>query len=223
MGDLATLAAKLQQQAAAGKLPASEAVDHVLTAFLNLLGLLHGSLSASGSSAGSNKALAALDRCQEQASAGARMVREAAGKQGGVSADAAVQHLSKLLAQLAADLSRELISLGPADAARSVKVEMPGGFGGSSAGSSGGSWRATPSQSNAQLGGALQELQGVLAGGVEQGLTAAGGAVKEVGHAPAAASVTVTASVLIFSMQERQHPPCFEHAAVEHLASVCQE
>jgi hypothetical protein len=179
MGDLTTLAAKLQQQAAAGKLPASEAVDQVLTAFLNLLGLLRGSLSASGGSASSNKALAALDRCQEQANAGARMVREAASKQGGVSADAAVQHLSTLLTQLAADLSRELISLGPADAARSIKFELPGGFGGSSAGGSGGNWRATPSQGSAQL---VDVLQGVLAGGMEQGLTAAGGAVKEVGH-----------------------------------------
>lgn len=183
MGELTTLAAKLQQQAAAGKLPANEAVEQVLTAFLNLLGLLRGNLSASGGSASSNKALAALDRCQEQANAGTRMVREAASKQGGVSADAAVQHLSTLLAQLAADLSAELLALGPAEAISTIKFDLPAGFASSRAGSGGASWRATPMQSGAQPGDALQELQGVLAGGVEQGTAAAGGAVKEVSAA----------------------------------------
>jgi hypothetical protein len=189
VGELGSLAQQLQQQAAAGKLPASEAVAQILTAFLNFLGLLRPSLSASGgSSAGSNKALVALDRCQQQANAGARMVREAAGKQGGVSGDVAVQQLSKLLTQLAGDLSAELLALGPADAAGSMQLQLqlPAGFSSSSSsgssGSIGASWRATPSQSGTQVDGskALQELQAVLAGGVEQGLAAAGGAVKEV-------------------------------------------
>jgi hypothetical protein len=202
IGNLTTLAAKLQQQAAAGKLPASEAVDQVLTAFLDLLGLLRGSLSASGGIASSNKALAALNRCQAQANAGARMVREAAGKQGSVSADAAVQHLSVLLVQLAAGLSRELISLGPADAARSNKFELLGVLGGSSARGSGESWRATPSHGGAQLGDALQDLQGVLAGGMDQGLPAAGGAVKEVGNAFYTALTAVTATPPLSYLQE---------------------
>jgi hypothetical protein len=187
MAELGSLAQKVQQQAAAGQLPASEAVEQVLTAFLNLLGLLRPSLSASGgSNTGSKKALTALDRCQQQANAGARMVREAAGKQGGVAGDVAVQQLSKLLMQLAGDLSAELLALGPADAAASIKLQLPGGFGSSdsssSSGGQGASWRATPIQSGAQLDGskALQELQAVLAGGVEQGLAAAGGAMKEV-------------------------------------------
>lgn len=181
--ELTALAAKLQQQAAAGKLPASEAVEQVLSAFLSLLGLLRTSLSASGGSGSSNKALAALDRCQEQAKTGARLVREAASKQGVVAPDAAVQHLATLLVQLAADLSAELVALGPADAAAAAKFkfELPAGFGSSRAGSDGASRQASSGQAGGvQLGDALQELQGVLAGGVEQGLAAAGGAVKEV-------------------------------------------
>lgn len=177
--ELTTLAAKLQLQAAAGKLPASEAVEQVLSAFLSLLGLLRGSLSVSGGSGSSTKALAALDRCQEQAKTGARMVREAASKQGGVAPDAAVQHLATLLVQLAADLSAELVA-DAADAAK-FKFELPAGFGSSRAGSNGASRQASSGQGGGvQLGDALQELQGVLAGGKEQGLAAAGGAVKEV-------------------------------------------
>lgn len=136
------------------------------------------------------------------------MVREAAGRQGGISADIAIQHLMTLLQQLAADLTSELIALGPAEAAKLKPAGLQSGArsaaaGGQAEGSAswratpsqsavssaagglaegGTSWRAMPSQSGVQLGGskALQELQGVLAGGMEQGLAASGDAVKEV-------------------------------------------
>jgi hypothetical protein len=210
MSELTTLATKLQQQAAAGKLPAGEAVEQVLSAFLSLLGLLRGSLTASGGSAGSSKALAALDRCQEQANAGARMVQQAASKQGGVAPDAAVQHLATLLVQLAADLSAELVALGPADAGATAKFkfELPAGFGSSRTGSTGGSRQASGGQQagGVQLGDALQELQGVLAGGVEQGLAAAGGAVKEV-RAWCACVQGAGGLVLLLALSAQYIPP----------------
>lgn len=186
MDELGGLASKLQQQAAAGKVPASDAVEQILSAFLGLLSTLRASLpatagsSSSSSSLGTSKALAALDRCQEQAYAGARMIREAAARQDGLTPDATVQYLNSLLVQLAADLTAELAALGPAEAAAAFKTGLPTSSGGS--GQGGSSWRATPSQTGVQLGGsnALQELQSALAGGVGQGLAAAGSAVQEV-------------------------------------------
>jgi len=183
MDELGSLASRLQQQAAAGKVPASDAVEQILSAFLSLLSTLRASLPAAAGSSGSpgaSKALAALDRCQEQANAGARMVREAAARQDGVTPDAAVQYLNSLLVQLAADLQAELAALGPAEAAAAFKTGLQTSSGGSGQGAP--SWRATPSQTGVQLGGsnALQELQSTLTGGVGQGLAAAGSAVQEV-------------------------------------------
>lgn len=176
MGNLTGLAGQLQKRAAAGQLSAVDAVEQVLTAFLSLLAALR------GKTGGNSKAAAALDRCQEQANVGARMLRDAAGRQqGGISADQAVVYMTDLLQQLTADLSAELVGLSPADAAAKLGVSL-----GSSDGTGAApGWRATPSQSGARPSGssgdALQQLQGVLAGGVEAGLAAAGGAVKEVG------------------------------------------
>lgn len=181
MVNLTSLTAELKQAAQQGNLSAANAVEEVLTAFLRLLGLLRGSLGAAGgSSSSSKKALAAVDRCQEAANTAARIVREAASRQGkgGMSADTAVTYLVHVFGQLAAELSAELVALGPAEAASAFKLEFPGGI------ATGGDGRGASSSAvgAAQGGGskALSELQGLLAGGVEKSMAVAGGAVNEV-------------------------------------------
>jgi hypothetical protein len=104
-------AGQLQLQVASGSTSTSEAVKALLGQFSDALGGIEKSVGAGAASGGAAAATAslqaALQRCRKDAVTGARMVAEAAAQQN-ISSERAVQYLSSLLRQLAADVSNEL-------------------------------------------------------------------------------------------------------------------
>jgi hypothetical protein len=109
-------AGQLQLQAASGSTSTSEAVKSLLGQFSDAIGAIEQNVTAGTSSGGLDAAAnaslqAALQRCRKDAVTGARMVAEAAARQD-ISSERAVQYLSSLLRQLAADVSTELTQQG---------------------------------------------------------------------------------------------------------------
>lgn len=181
-------AGSLRQQAAEGKITAQQAAEALVAAFIDLLNLLRRLLAPSGN----RRVLELLDRCQVQATAGARMVADAAAANADASAAAAaVQQFADLLLQLRTDLAAELALLSPSDVSISLFGAAAGNSGSSgSIGSSGskvvpigaaadavGSFVAGLQQ---EAAAGLQQLQTSAGSVVQDGLANAGGAVQEV-------------------------------------------
>jgi hypothetical protein len=170
-------AGQLQLQAASGSTTTSEAVKALLGQFSDAIGAIEQNVTAGtvsgGASAAANASLqTALQRCRKDAVTGARMVAEAAARQD-ISSERAVQYLSSLLRQLAADVSSELTQQGkqqqkPAAAAgyaaapRAVSGRAPGAAADSVAvGASGGS-AASGLQDSEIVVASVDELELVL-------------------------------------------------------------
>jgi hypothetical protein len=114
--NLRAKAGQLQLQAASGSTSTSEAVKSLLGQFSDAIRAIEQNVTAGAASgeadAAANASLqAALQRCRKDAVTGARMVAEAAARQD-ISSERAVQYLSSLLRQLAADVSTELTQQG---------------------------------------------------------------------------------------------------------------
>lgn len=162
-------AGQLQLQAASGSTTTSEAVKALLGQFSDALGAIEDSVAAgaaSGSAAGgaSSSLQAALQRCRKDAVSGARMVAEAAAQQD-ISGERAVQYLSSLLRQLAADVSSELAAQGKQQQAGAAATRgagaaaprAPSGFAASASGVS-----AAGLQDSAIVVASVDELELVL-------------------------------------------------------------
>lgn len=129
IASLRSTAKELQQQAAAGALPADKAIENLMAGFNQLIGAVSAAgLSANGGSRSrsSSHVQSAVNKCRVQASTGAHMILEAVQRQD-ISTERAIQYLTSLMRQLAADLSADLAAQVGVKGSTRATSSMSGG------------------------------------------------------------------------------------------------